>query len=641
MERLPLHNQANQSPPTERNRRFRVQGAPLYSFTILLLLKMLLLRYFFFEGVAWGRLGSDLAAIVVLLCVAELLTPVRSKRIVFWIVNLIVSLLLFSSSVYFAHFGSVPTYTALMELNQVAGIKDSVKATIELSHYLFFADIVLALVGAILLRLNNRKLPAARAVWKKGTIVAGILGIVFSALFIKSGLQIDNELAAAENQGFINYEISAAIKSKQESIAVSDETPASLTEQIEQLKATYPYTVPSEKPPVYFGTQKGRNVIVIQMEAFQNFPINLSIGGQEVTPVLNGLMKESFYFPHVFQQIGQGNTSDAEFMSNTSIYPTGKVAMSTGYGDRELPSLPRLLESRGYEADTFHVNEVTFWDRNKLYPALHFDHYFDKPYYTNDNFNGFGASDEELYRVGVEKLTEVAKTGKPFYAQFVTVSSHFPFDVPKDRQRIELPDSLKGTQLGKYIAAVNYTDYAIGTLIDRLKANGLWDNTVLVAYGDHFGLQPKDNDAAMVSKELGITYEPNVSRFNVPLLIRVPGEKNGKVIDRVGGQLDIMPTLANLLGVSLKEDKYTAFGQDLLNIDRNVLGMRYYLPTGSFFNDDVLFIPGKSFDDGKAISLKTLQPVSDIAQYRSDYDYVMKLMTLSDQYVQVLPKRAP
>lgn len=63
--------------------------------------------------------------------------------------------------------------------------------------------------------------------------------------------------------------------------------------------------------------------------------------------MLNGLAAEGFYFPHVYQQVGPGNTSDAEFMSNTSIYPIASLAMSTGFGDRELPGLPRLCGIRG------------------------------------------------------------------------------------------------------------------------------------------------------------------------------------------------------------------------------------------------------------------------------------------------------
>ncbi|WMT41400.1 LTA synthase family protein [Paenibacillus sp. D2_2] len=391
--------------------------------------------------------------------------------------------------------------------------------------------------------------------------------------------------------------------------------------------------------PNYFGAAKGKNLIVIQMESFQNFPINLKIGDQEVTPILNGLAKEGFYFPYVFQQIGQGNTSDAEFMSNTSIYPTAAVAMSTGYGNRELPSLPRLLQKHGYVANTFHINDVTFWDRNKLYPGLNFDKYYDKPYYNNDHFNDFGASDEEMYRVGIEKLKEIQSEGKPFYAQFVTTSSHSPFVVPEDKKQIQLPQDMDGTNLGNYITAINYTDYAIGKLIDQLKEAGMWDDTMLVIYGDHFGVQPSDTSSSEIEQKLGIAYDDRVSRFNIPLIMHIPGQQPGIRAERVGGQVDIMPTTANLLGISLKDEGFTAMGQDLLNIDRNVVGMRYYLPTGSFFNDDVMFVPGQGFEDGSAVSIKTLQPVADFSKYRSDYDYIMKLMGLSDQYVKLLPKR--
>ncbi|MGE7055787.1 LTA synthase family protein, partial [Paenibacillus glucanolyticus] len=121
----------------------------------------------------------------------------------------------------------------------------------------------------------------------------------------------------------------------------------------------------------------------------------------------------------------------------------------------------------------------------------------------------------------------------------------------------------------------------------------------------------------------------------------VPGMDEGQVIDQVGGQVDILPTVANLLGISLDQEGFTAFGQDLLNVDRNVIGMRYYLPTGSFFNNEILFVPGDGFEDGTAVSLKTLEPVADITPYRSDYDYILQLMKLSDEYVKMLPKRAP
>lgn len=384
---------------------------------------------------------------------------------------------------------------------------------------------------------------------------------------------------------------------------------------------------------------RGANVIVVQLEAFQNFPIQTKLEGQEITPVLNKLVKESFYFPNIYQQIGQGNTSDAEFLSNTSIYPTGTAAMSTGFGKRVLPSMPRLLHDLKYQSATFHVNDVTFWNRHLLYPGLAFDHYYDKPYYTNDFFNDFGASDEELYRVGAEQIREMTKRNQPFYAQFVTTSSHAPFVVPDKRRKLTLPADMEGSYLGNYLTAINYTDYALGQFIEELKKQGIWDKTMLVVYGDHFGVNPKEASDKEITDRLGVPYSNEVSRFNIPLIIHVPKQAESKIIERTGGQIDIMPTAANLLGISLQEKQFLALGRDMLNTENNVVGMRYYLPTGSFFNNEVMFVPGEGFDDGTAISLKTLQPVPMKEAYRKDYDYILSLMKLSDEYVQLLPKR--
>lgn len=622
---------------------FGLLSMPFFYTFLLLLLKLGVLRLTLFQQIEWSRLPADALALLVLLCLVELITPLKWKRMSFWALNLIFSLILFSSTLYYNHFGSVPTYTALLALKQVMQIRASIGSTIELSYYIYFVDLVLLTLVMSFMKKLNRKVARDDISWKTGVILLAIVCILLSARSIRLGGTIANEVVQAESIGFLNYQVAAAVRISREQSATNNETLADKINQIDQLKATYPYqsAVEKSKTPAYFGAAKGKNLIVVQLESFQSFPIHLSIKGQEVTPVLNKLAGEGLYFPHIFQQIGQGNTSDAEFISNTSIYPTGTVAMSMGYGDRELPSLPRLLRQEGYIADTFHVNAVKFWDRIKLYPALGFDHYYDKPFYENDHFNDFGPSDEQLYKVGMEKIRDIAKQNKSFYTQFVTVSSHHPFKVPDDRKRMTLPESFNNTQLGDYLTSLNYTDYALGTFIEQLKEEGLWDDTVMVIYGDHFGLQPQDNDPAWVQSQLGIPYDSRVSRFNVPLIIYVPGEKEGKVVDQVGGQLDILPTVANLLGIKLEEERFVAFGQDLLNIDRNVLGMRYYLPTGSFLNNEVLFVPGKEFDDGAAISIKTLEPIEDISPYREDYDYILKLMRLSDEYVQLLPKRAP
>ncbi|KAA1187694.1 LTA synthase family protein [Paenibacillus sp. B2(2019)] len=622
--------------------------AHFFIVVILLWLKLLLLRVLFFDRIAWEWIAADVAPVLFIMGILTVITPSRVRTTVYWIFNGFLSLLLFAAAVYFNHFGSVPTYLALSEINQVFQVKASVESTIKSIDYLFFVDFVIfAIYGLIRRWKQGKTYPRERFSSRKTgfvhvvvILVSIIGGFSLSAYSVHSARGITNELVQAETAGFLNYEVVAAIKINEDNNLIGTGDIKDTIAKVDALQSSYPYSdKPAGTTPDYFGSQKGKNVIVLQLEAFQNFPLHQSLDGQELTPVMNKLADEGFYFPHVYQQIGPGNTSDAEFMSNTSIYPIGTLAMSTGFGDRELPSLPRLLRDKGYEAYTFHVNKVGFWNRNELYPALGFNGYYDKDYFTNDHFNAFGASDEQLYITGVEKLTELKKKGTPFYAQMVTASSHHPFKIPDSFKKITVPDNLKDTMLGDYLTAINYTDYAIGTLIEGLKENGLWDDTVLVMYGDHFGLQPQDVPPEQVESALGVPYDSRISRFNIPLIVRVPGMEQGKVVERTGGQLDILPTIANLMGVSLQQEGYTAFGHDLLNIDRNVLGMRYYLPSGSFFNDDILYVPGKGFADGEAVSLDTLKPVTDFSKYQSDYEYVLKLMNLSDEYVKLLPQR--
>ncbi|MBH5318903.1 LTA synthase family protein [Paenibacillus sp. GSMTC-2017] len=606
------------------------------------MIKMVLFRQFNFQGVQVDRLLSDVASVLVLLCVFELITTSRWKSLVFNSVNIILSLLLFSCTVYFTFFGSIPTYTALHGLDQVGGVKESIGSAINLKFFLFFLDIVIiALLYIFTLRTREDKAKSKSVAKPIYVGIALVVAIGASFLYIRNDLDISNELVQAERLGVLNYQVATAINEAKENKAIREGSTEKTKETLAQLEEGFSGevgVVDTEKQN-FFGAAKGKNVIVVQLESFQDMMVGLKVGGQEVTPVLNGLIKEnSFYFPNMFQQIGQGNTSDAEFISNTGLYPVGHTAMSKGFGDREIPSMPRLLAKQNYVSNTFHINDVTFWDRQNLYPALGFDKYYERPSFVNDNFNGFGASDEEMYRVGMEKLTELHKQNQPFYAQFIATSSHHPFWMKQKFMSIDIPKELSGTQLGHYVGATNYADKALGIFIENLKKNGMWEDTVLVVYGDHHGLQIKENDAAWVEKVLGINYHDQISRFNVPFLIHAPGVE-GKTYEGVAGQIDMMPTLANLLGISLKDEGYTVFGKDLLNTTKNVVGMRYYSPTGTFFNDDIMFVPGKGFEDGTAIDLKTMEPVADFSKYRADYDYVLELMKLSDGYVKLLPKR--
>ncbi|TNJ61532.1 LTA synthase family protein [Paenibacillus hemerocallicola] len=614
-----------------------------FRITVFIWIKLIVLRVFIYHKIDWGGVALDLASVVVIAGLIELFVPGRAKRAAFWSLNIVASLILFAATLYYTHFGSIVTYTSLYGLKQVLQVSNSVKRAMHPENYIFFVDLAAAVLLWIVWRRRNINVWSSFPLRKASMAAVVVVALAVSALSIRVEGKVRNELIRAEKLGFFNYQSSFVLEAWEN----SRETKFTDTDQaagiINAVQSKYPYGASKpdgEQEPRLFGTQKGKNLIVVQVESLQNFTIGYTVEGQPLTPVLNELAGSSYYFPNVFQQIGQGNTSDAEFMFNTSIYPAGSIPMSTGFGNRELPSLPKLLKAEGYESMTFHVNDVRFWDRDKMYPALGFDRYYDEPYFQNDEFNAFGASDEQLFRTGIQQLKGLSGKDTPFYAQFVTASSHHPFVTPDNKKQIRLPaEKYKDTQVGEYLESVNYADHALGTFIDQLKATGLWDSSIVVVYGDHSGLKPQYNDPEEVTRLLGIPYDEYVTRFNVPFIVHVPGQTEGETVEQVGGQLDMMPTVANLLGISFEDSNYVHFGHDLMNTDRNVFGIRYYLPTGSFVNDDILFIPGEGFEDGKAVSLRTLQPVSDYAKYKKDYYYTMALMRLSDEYMKILPRR--
>jgi phosphoglycerol transferase MdoB-like AlkP superfamily enzyme len=126
-------------------------------------------------------------------------------------------------------------------------------------------------------------------------------------------------------------------------------------------------------------------------------------------------------------------------------------------------------------------------------------------------------------------------------------------------------------------------------------------------------------------------------RYNIPLIVSVPGKIPHQTITKVGGQLDFLPTLTNLLGIPI-DHKLVHFGQDLLNTHSNTVGMRYYMPEGSFINQSIIYEPDKSFADGTAINRLTGAD-ANFKGYHSEYEKVIHLENLSDAYIQSLPVR--
>lgn len=346
------------------------------------------------------------------------------------------------------------------------------------------------------------------------------------------------------------------------------------------------YTAESQADSEYYGIAEGRNVIILQVEAMQNFVIGAFYEGQEIMPNLNRLIaNDSFYFSNYYYQIGGGNTADAEFAVNNSLFAPESDAGYVKYTNNTYHGLPYLLKDNGYSgAHAFHNYIASFWNRETAYPNQGFDSFTSLEDFEQDDMFPMGLSDKSMFRQSMEQLVTYEE---PFYAFYVTVSSHHPYAIPlKDREIVLKPED-EGTLFGLYLQAMNYADRAIGEFIEQLDEAGLYENSIIAIYGDHYALANTDPEnstrvAALTDGQYSI-----FDVFNVPFIVNVPGMGFAETKTVAGGHIDVMPTLLCLLGI--ENDKTVMFGQNLLEAETGFVCEQTHVAVGSFISDDVYF----------------------------------------------------
>ncbi|MFE9276596.1 LTA synthase family protein [Paenibacillus glucanolyticus] len=611
--------------------RFRLtMTKPFIFFSVIMLLKSYLAWMVIFDDVMpWKPLITEIPFIWLVFSLIEWFASKR-KLAAYMSVNLLLTAIFFAAIMYYKYYGVIVTYHALEQVNQVTAVSNSVFSLMDPYYLLIFTDII---VMFVLLwrsdRVKKWKIRHAKKEKRKFVPIVFVFSLMLCLFQIMPNRASMNEIVKAQEMGILNYEAYTIFQQENTELADAKTITQDKINELKGLGA-------SDQEALLSGVAQGKNLIIIQMESYQQFLMNLKIDGKEITPNMNKLARESLYFPNFFQNVGQGNTSDAEFVVNTSFYIPPRGAATQHYADRVLPSLPKLLQAEGYDTATFHTNVVEFWNRGELYKALGFNRYYDKAFFGEDDKLFFGASDDALYSKTAAELKKMHDTGKPFYAQVISMSAHHPYTIPEEKYRMTLPERYDGTFVGDYIRSQNYADDALGKFIEQLKKDGIWDNSMVVVYGDHLGLPiySLDNKDKELMREIyGRDYNSG-DMINIPLIIHGEGLQP-EVKEQVGGQIDLLPTVSNLLGVSL--DQQLHFGQDLLNnTDNNLLPERYYLPSGTFINNTTLYIPGIGFEDGTKHPLPSSDEKSTQAS-QEEFERALQLLHLSDSYVRQLP----
>ncbi|MFA7078231.1 MAG: LTA synthase family protein [Syntrophomonas sp.] len=462
--------------------------------------------------------------------------------------NLFISILFFADIIYARAFGHLISIYMIFAKGVTEDLSMSIISLIKWTDFLMFID--LPFIFALALK-SKKNIKNIKKIINKNIVEflimsilsVGIICYQFTDIENGKGFGLGNLRYQALTMSPIGYHLFDLYKYIYERpIELEPEH----TEKIDDwLSNNAKYQVPSDNYAYLEGYLKDKNIIVVQFESLESILIGNSYFGQEIMPNINRILKNSIYFNNIYEQVRDGNSSDAELLFNTSVYPINSGSTFLRFGDNAYNSLPNLLEHEGYTSVAIHGDDKEFWNRNRVFPALGFNRYIAEDEFDNKTNGGMGILDESLFK---QSLLEIEKLKEPYYLFIITLTSHMPFNAAADIGCLELPND---DETSRYLQTINYTDRVFGAFYNELGKNGMLDNTVLIIYGDHEGIH-KYYDTKL----------PN-NNLKIPFIIHIPGIE-GQVIDITGGQVDMMPTVAYLLGIERGEYATGVMGRNLL-----------------------------------------------------------------------------
>ena len=486
----------------------------------------------------------------------------------YWILiatDFVLSLWLFANILYYREFSNFLSLSIIKTSGSTAdNLGKSIVGITRATDFLTFIDIALVIILMVskIVKYDLRPLKLKFNLLLESIAVL-LIGInLMMAQKDRPGLltrTFDNSYIV-KYLGMNEYAVYDAFKTAQTSEQMAKANVSDLQAVKKYLKLNY------VKPnSAYTGVAKGKNVMVIHLESFQQFLIGYKWKGKEVTPNLNKLYhaKNTLSFSNFYNQVGQGKTSDAEMMLENSLFGLQSGSAMSSYGtSNTFESAPAILSQQGgYTTAVMHGGAGSFWNRNNAYKQFGYEYFMPLSYYQNKPkyYIGYGLKDKIFFS---QSIKYIERLPQPFYLKLITVTNHYPYDLDKKNQSIAKTETGDETVDG-YVQTAHYLDQAIGQLMRWLKKTGLAKNTLLVFYGDHYGISGNHHKAsAELLNQDEFTNFDNLKFQRVPLMFHMRGLKGG-VKKTYGGEIDVLPTLLNLLGI--KNQKTIQFGHDLLS----------------------------------------------------------------------------
>ena len=592
-------------------------------FIIAMLINSSLLRFLTVKNfTAISPVLADLAFVLFIGSFAYFFKPKNRFKYYFtW--SIILTLVCFINSIYYTNYVSFTSFSLLATSLQLAGVSDALGTIMEIKDFVYWwAPLMLIFAHRKLLKSGYySKVKTAEKV-RISVLKCLVAAAIVAGAFISTLTGTDlSRLYKQWNREYVVMKFGIYVYQSNDLIA-------SLKPQISPLfgydtaakefREYYEEYPQDSEDNEYTDILKGKNIIVIHAESFQNFVMDTEINGVELAPNMKKLASEGMYFSNFYSQESVGTSSDSEFTYSTSLLPASSGTVFVSYWDRYYPSIQKYLSNDGYYVFSMHANKGNMWNREVMHKQLGYDRFYNYTKdYDIDETIGLGLSDKSFFRQSVQKIKKINKKYDKYYGLLIMLTNHTPFEGLEDTTDLDLtytykttdPETgeetevvnnyLKDTTLGKYFTTVHYADQAIGELVDNLDKEGLLDDTVLVIYGDH--------DAKIKRSEYDYYYnynpetdskyssdDPRYDEFTkyeyelnrkVPFIIWTKDKdlqkKINKEVSTVTGMYDVLPTLGNMLGI----DTPYALGHDVFSTDDHFV----VFPYGNWITDKMYY----------------------------------------------------
>lgn len=531
--------------------------------------------------------------------------------------SILLALVVYGNVAFYRFYNDFVTLPVLFQTSNFGELGTSAAAIISWMDIFYFVDVLLIFIAVKLLPKAEEQLLPIRKDARKAYFV-----MTAAILFLNLGLAeterpqlltraFDRELLV-KNIGTYNYHLYDVYVQSKSSAQRALADGSELVEVSNYVRANQ-----AEPNVEMFGKYEGRNVIAVSLESLQSFVINEEMNGEVVTPFLNSLTKDkdTYYFSDFYHQTGLGKTSDSEFIFENSLYGLGRGAVFFTHGENTYNSFAERLGENGYFTNVMHANNKSFWNRDMIYKSFKLDQFYDLESYnvTEETSVNWGLKDIPFFEQSAALMKDMPQ---PFYSRLITLTNHYPFYLDPEDMMIPEYDSNSGT-LNRYFQTVRYLDESVKEFFDDLKEQGLYENSIIVMYGDHYGISENHNKAMAkyLNKEEITPYDSALLQA-VPLYIHIPGSNDGQVMDNVAGQLDIRPTLLHLLGIETSKDMQ--LGADLFSEEHEDFVI---FRDGRFVTDQYVYAGEVCYDreTGEAIDTEACQPFIDRATQELEY----------------------